>query len=49
MVLGFIHSLKTEHSQHLKGMRSSKLDFLKKLPTKGVPFLSKMEYKRVRG
>ena len=55
MVLWFIHILKTEKLQQLKGMESSKLGNEKGVPffnrryTTGVPFLSIMVYKRVRG
>ena len=55
MVLWFIHILKTEKLQQLKGMKSSKLGNEKGVPffnrryTTGVPFLSIMVYKRVRG
>ena len=55
LVLWFIHILKTEKLQQLKGMESSKLGNEKGVPffnrryTTGVPFLSIMVYKRVRG
>ena len=51
----FIFKIKTIHLQQLKGMQSSKLvgcerdTFFIRKYTKGVRFLSKMVYKRVRG
>ena len=54
-ILWFIHILKTENSQQLKGMESSKLSNEKGVPffhrryATGVPFLSIMVYKRIRG
>ena len=55
IIMWFIHILKTENLQQLKGMESSKLGNEKGVPffnrryTTGVPFLSIMVYKRVRG
>ena len=54
LVLWFIHILKTVHVQQLKGMQSSKLGMWKEYRCQekvyeGVPFLSKMVYKRVWG
>ena len=54
LVLWFIHILKTVHVQQLKGMQSSKLGMWKEYHCQekvyeGVPFLSKMVYKRVWG
>ena len=55
LVLWFILILMTENLQQLKGMESSKLankngvPFFNKRYTTGVPFLSIMVYKRVRG
>ena len=54
MVWWFIHILRTENLQQLKGMESSKLGNEKGVPlynrryTTGITFLSVMVYKRVR-
>ena len=54
LVLWFIHILKTVHLQQLRGMPCSKPGMWKRYHClqkvkEGVPFLSKMVYKRVKG